>query len=800
MNDIPHVSKTIRRDSVSAFWSSRKQNTSNIEAHSNESIKSSDSVNLLSVQLSLDQARITNNQLTEVHKQQLADLSSKSQQLMDMQSQKHEQLTNGLKSQIDEQSQIINCLKADLQSMERLLKLEQSKYDAALQLNNRFEQDVLTYQSDIRSLQEEIKKLTSKVRQISKENSVLTKDIQSFRNANLNFKMNAYNPKQKSNIASLHDSDSRSDVREQKPSNSISSNKKLLNRKSTCNSHVEVVPSILSQRCKYLQVQLNHCMKVATNAAFEKQQSDMFFSKVCLENKQLLEEIETLKQFISASAYAQRSVLNAQTSSSASSDFKVRVHGISDDEDDEDMIHDDSSKYHSQKNLNLLNSGSRIMKNEMIEDNVQSADALSQSVLGTSNTLVHVENVSGKGSYAHPSKAKITKQNEHKQEHENADEVSSYAKLHKHEAAHLVNGSISATIDAISDNNQKPETSLIAIQLTDYHDNHQKMNDFDLQKATLREMHAQSDHEKILLKSSAELIAAENDTHATQIKMSLASAKLVDISNTNKQNQNVIAHVEPKENSKQMSSQSPSWKWDNYYMEAEHSNVPPPWETPDVPFIGLQKWIEDVLGSKSSSTNSINLTKEKLSIKSACEVGCGSSYNTIYLSKRGYNTTGIDISQVAIDRVKRMYPEECQRIRFVRQDLLADISIIEENLRKDNGLSKFDFVLDLQCFHVLRTVDETKAAHMIKRLMNPNAFCMIVTGAKLDGEESNGSSDKGPPKLTRTELLMPFVKQGLSLVSITKSRFNNTHYYQEWFQDGPPNCFIAVLQNKVKVN
>lgn len=117
----------------------------------------------------------------------------------------------------------------------------------------------------------------------------------------------------------------------------------------------------------------------------------------------------------------------------------------------------------------------------------------------------------------------------------------------------------------------------------------------------------------------------------------------------------------------------------------------------------------------------------------------------------------------------------------------------------DNVLSKldaYDLVFDMQCFHVLRTIDQDRISRVMHGLLKPGGHIIVVVGA-LDSElesKVRKAGFNGPPQLTKAEVTEPFEKLGLSLLSLQSSRFNMTPHYK--LLGEPPLCWVALFQKK----
>jgi len=213
---------------------------------------------------------------------------------------------------------------------------------------------------------------------------------------------------------------------------------------------------------------------------------------------------------------------------------------------------------------------------------------------------------------------------------------------------------------------------------------------------------------------------------------------------------------------------APLDKWNKFYEDASSSNTCPPWESSE-PFSGLVDFAES------------NLT---LLGSSAIELGCGASASAVYLAEKGLECTALDLSPLAIERARTM--PKGGLVRWIVADILDPVLCAASG---PVTAGSFDFVLDMQCFHVLRTLDEPGACAAVVRLLRPGGHAMVVTGARSEEEPP---LVPGPPALSQKEVVGPFTTAGLELQFIRQTRFNNTPHYQT--RDRPPLAWVAVFR------
>ena len=114
------------------------------------------------------------------------------------------------------------------------------------------------------------------------------------------------------------------------------------------------------------------------------------------------------------------------------------------------------------------------------------------------------------------------------------------------------------------------------------------------------------------------------------------------------------------------------------------------------------------------------------------EIGGGDSYLIDNLLEQDYESlTLLDISENAIERIKKRLGEKAEKVRFVVSDIL-DFSSIE----------KFDVIHDRASFHFLtKPEDIQKYAALMNRILEPNGLYFVGT-----------FSESGPLKCSGLEI------------------------------------------------
>jgi len=90
------------------------------------------------------------------------------------------------------------------------------------------------------------------------------------------------------------------------------------------------------------------------------------------------------------------------------------------------------------------------------------------------------------------------------------------------------------------------------------------------------------------------------------------------------------------------------------------------------------------------------------------DVGCGEGFYAIYLASKGFEVTGIDISENAITHAKENATKQGVKIKFMQMDIT--------NLNKIND--KFDFILEWAILHHIIPEQRQKYIEDIKEVLN----------------------------------------------------------------------------------
>ncbi len=140
----------------------------------------------------------------------------------------------------------------------------------------------------------------------------------------------------------------------------------------------------------------------------------------------------------------------------------------------------------------------------------------------------------------------------------------------------------------------------------------------------------------------------------------------------------------------------------------------------------------------------------------ALELGCGTGSNAVWLARRGFTVTAIDLSPEAVGRARERAREAGVLVRFLAADL--------RRLPESEG--PFDFFVDCGCFGAVQRADARGYLDALARLTRRNTHGLVLTGN--DDELPDGV---GPPGLSAEQLHADF--EGLfQVVRLRPFRFD----------------------------
>jgi methyl halide transferase len=143
----------------------------------------------------------------------------------------------------------------------------------------------------------------------------------------------------------------------------------------------------------------------------------------------------------------------------------------------------------------------------------------------------------------------------------------------------------------------------------------------------------------------------------------------------------------------------------------------------------------------------------------ALEIGCGTGADAVYLARRGFELTAVDISPMAIERARVRAERENALARFVQADIF----------RFAASAGTFDFVYDRGFYHFARRANLDALLDVLWRVTRPGSYYLSLAGSV--GETQEG----GPPQVSEEEIYDELGRL-FEFVEIRQFRFESPQY------------------------
>ncbi len=170
----------------------------------------------------------------------------------------------------------------------------------------------------------------------------------------------------------------------------------------------------------------------------------------------------------------------------------------------------------------------------------------------------------------------------------------------------------------------------------------------------------------------------------------------------------------------------------------------------------------------------------------ALEIGCGTGDNSIWLAANGFDVTGIDLSEIAIERAGEKALEAGAKCVFVVSDFLT------AKLKR----APFGFAFDRGCFHSFRSEEEQRRfAAKVAAHLEADGLWLTIMGT---ADEHREDEESGPPQHTARDIVMA-VEPFFEILSLESGLFtsNSPTPHKAWI------CLMRkrhVTQNKQQFN
>jgi len=159
----------------------------------------------------------------------------------------------------------------------------------------------------------------------------------------------------------------------------------------------------------------------------------------------------------------------------------------------------------------------------------------------------------------------------------------------------------------------------------------------------------------------------------------------------------------------------------------------------------------------------------------ALDIGCGTGYNSIWLSQENFDVIGIDTSEIAIQKALVEASKANVKCRFIEIDFLTN---------KIEG-APFGFVFDRGCFHSFNSNEKRKifAQNVADHLVNGGLWLSIL------GNADEQRDRPGPPQRTASDIV-DSVEPYFEILSLVSSHFGSN-------SPNPPRAWICLMRKRL---
>lgn len=123
----------------------------------------------------------------------------------------------------------------------------------------------------------------------------------------------------------------------------------------------------------------------------------------------------------------------------------------------------------------------------------------------------------------------------------------------------------------------------------------------------------------------------------------------------------------------------------------------------------------------------------------ALDLGCGTGTNAIELARHGWQVTGVDFINQALEKARMKAEQSAVQVTFLQDDVTRLIDV----------QAYFDLILDIGCFHSIRQKDRVRYLENIYRLLAEGGTYLLYAFTTEDQRARTGISNHEIASLER---------------------------------------------------
>lgn len=185
------------------------------------------------------------------------------------------------------------------------------------------------------------------------------------------------------------------------------------------------------------------------------------------------------------------------------------------------------------------------------------------------------------------------------------------------------------------------------------------------------------------------------------------------------------------------------------------------------------------LGSPDSNLIG-TVTKKPIESCRALNIGCGSGQDSIWLAQQGFLVTGVDISEIALQKAKENASKANVKCTFLLTDFLE----------QEVPGAPFGLVFDRGCFHLFDSDEVRKRfAQRVAYHLEEGGLWLSIIGS-ADEPPRGPDPLAGPPRRSARDIAVA-VEPYFEILSLNRSHFESD-------RSKPPRAWACLMRKREK--
>ena len=161
----------------------------------------------------------------------------------------------------------------------------------------------------------------------------------------------------------------------------------------------------------------------------------------------------------------------------------------------------------------------------------------------------------------------------------------------------------------------------------------------------------------------------------------------------------------------------------------------------------------------------------------ALDIGCGTGDNSIWLAQKGFDATGIDSTDIALEQAKEKAFKANVTCRFFNIDFMS---------QKVEG-APFGFAFDRGCFHTLSSEDDRKTfAQKVAAYLDDSGLWLSIIG---NADEKR--KFPGPPQRSARDIILA-VEPCFEILYLSTTYFGSN-------SPTPPRAWRCLMRKRIEI-